>query len=497
MPAPNLPTRLDPQLISRATLKGFSLANWQNLEISKTAAELAGHRQPELGTPTQPAATTDASRCAEPGEAHCRRPAGRAAQPFGSLPIQHQLTLDQLAELLELRPNLLNQVSFVNIWLTKLRPDADADWRHDPAEMRAYLDRLLAFVRRLNASHNSLKAHVIYQILVLDRSQGRYDKALFLEYLKLPRRPAILPWVKTEQEGTRPYPVDLNADFTSVTLLPIIRDDEPLVRSYLLALLRRRPTRRRSSSRISTTFTSAHLFAETKIALRPGRSGAVGVAVAAGTVPAVQGTGRYRLRLHQQDQLRGRRAGEARTARQERADADREGLRDQHANYLPRAPARGEHRHQSRRPGGQRGAVADVHRAAAAARGQQFEFPQLTKPGVYVIDFIGNGKSSRALVRKGRLRPLVATSTAGQIVHVVDDANRAGQWTPALAGRAGISRRRRRRDRRAVQHQPGRGSRSCSASGDFSCLDYLDHQAEAYRLRRAFTSIAKRCCRSG
>ena len=51
-------------------------------------------------------------------------------------------------------------------------------------------------------------------------------------------------------------------------------------------------------------------------------------------------------------------------------------------------------------------------RAAAAPRGAgSSSFPQLTKPGVYVIDFIGNGKSSRALIRKGRLRPLVATGT--------------------------------------------------------------------------------------
>ena len=41
---------------------------------------------------------------------------------------------------------------------------------------------------------------------------------------------------------------------------------------------------------------------------------------------------------------------------------------------------------------------------------------ELNKPGVYVIDFIGGGKSSRALIRKGRLRPLVATGTAGQNV---------------------------------------------------------------------------------
>ena len=31
-------------------------------------------------------------------------------------------------------------------------------------------------------------------------------------------------------------------------------------------------------------------------------------------------------------------------------------------------------------------------------------FPSLTKPGTYVIELIGNGKSSRALIRKGLLR---------------------------------------------------------------------------------------------
>ena len=38
---------------------------------------------------------------------------------------------------------------------------------------------------------------------------------------------------------------------------------------------------------------------------------------------------------------------------------------------------------------------------------EQFEFPQINKPGIYVIDFIGAGKSSRALIRKGQLRTLV------------------------------------------------------------------------------------------
>src|SRR5437870_13537492 len=67
---------------------------------------------------------------------------------------------------------------------------------------------------------------------------------------------------------------------------------------------------------------------------------------------------------------------------------------------------------------------------------RRFDFPQLNRPGVYVIDFIGSGKSSRALVRKGRLRPLVATGTAGQVVTVVDDLSRpvkdASVWVGGL-----------------------------------------------------------------
>src|SRR4029079_16217397 len=55
---------------------------------------------------------------------------------------------------------------------------------------------------------------------------------------------------------------------------------------------------------------------------------------------------------------------------------------------------------------------------------RQFEFPELNKPGVYVIDFIGGGKSSRALIRKGRMHALVNTGSAGQTIHVIDEKNR-------------------------------------------------------------------------
>ena len=112
----------------------------------------------------------------------------------------------------------------------------------------------------------------------------------------------------------------------------------------------------------------------------------------------------------------------------------------------------------------------------------RFEFPQLTKPGVYVIDFIGGGKSSRALVRKGRLRPLVATGTAGQKVTGRRREEPAGDgatvWLGGKEYRAGQGRRRRScRSARAPA-----GSRSCSAAATSPASITSSHQPETYRL---------------
>jgi hypothetical protein len=113
--------------------------------------------------------------------------------------------------------------------------------------------------------------------------------------------------------------------------------------------------------------------------------------------------------------------------------------------------------------------------------GRHFEFAQLNKPGVYVIDFIGAGKSSRALVRKGRLRPLFATSTAGQVITVVDAANKpvkdVAVWLGGQEYRAGQDGTILVPFSTAPARQPIILSR-----GDFACLDYLPHQAENYRL---------------
>ena len=53
-----------------------------------------------------------------------------------------------------------------------------------------------------------------------------------------------------------------------------------------------------------------------------------------------------------------------------------------------------------------------------------FEVPEIKGRGAYVVELIGNGKSSRALVQKGRLGILQDVTAAGQEFTVLDEANR-------------------------------------------------------------------------
>jgi hypothetical protein len=480
--APNLPTALDPKLIARETLRVHSFTNWQNLDNFEDAALdwLAAEKlNPErrrnlLQRLARPDLTNLPQLIAEDlGAPH--------PQEFGAFAIHRQLTLAQLEELLRLRPDLLNQTAFVQTWISKLHPGADSDWRHDPALARAYLERLQGVVSRLASAHNALKAHVLYHRLAFDRTQGIHDKDRFLAYLQLPRRQHYMAKRLLERDEGQRFPADLSADFTGVTLLPIVGADEELVRSYLKHFLAAADSPKEFEPFINDVYLR-HLFAEVKIEnglgdaeqwasqLPPelfrrlkdrididfastnktsfGAAEPVRLDLFIKNVPSlvvkvfeINTFSFYRIQRREVD-----------------TDINLDGL-----------VANAEQTHSY--------AEAPLRRVA-----RRFEFPQLNRPGVYVIDFIGAGKSSRALIRKGRLRPLVATGTSGQAVTVVDDTNSpvkdATVWFGGLEYQAD-------KDGRIIipfSTNPGRQP-IIVRRGDFACLDFLQHQAENYQLQ--------------
>jgi hypothetical protein len=478
---PNLATTLDQKLIDRSTLRADSFARWKNLDNFEDSAldwlayeKLDGERRRNLLQRLQRPDIAGLAKLVADDLAADHSPG------FGAFAVHQQMTLGQLDDLLQLRGDLLNHVALVNAWLIKLQPGADEDWRYDPAQTRAYLDRLLAFVRRLAPAHNALKAHVLYHRLVLDRAAGAYNRDIFIEYLKLPRQQPYMSKALLEAENSRRFPADLNANYTNVTLLAPVQSDEPVVRAYLKHFLLTADSAREFEPYINDVYLQ-HLFAETKIEN--------------GLGDAEQWASLLPPELFRQ--LKERIDIDFAPTNKTAFAAGEPVALDLYVKNVPSLIVKvfeintqnfyREHRREVDTDITLDGLVANTETTHSYIDpplkrvAHKFEFPQLTRPGVYVIDFIGAGKSSRALVRKGRLRPLVAVGTAGQRITVIDDANTlvkdATVWLGGQEYRADAD------GTITVPYSTSPGRQPIVISkGDLASLDHLQHEAENYGL---------------
>ncbi|HVR76153.1 MAG TPA: hypothetical protein VMT52_17610, partial [Planctomycetota bacterium] len=483
---PRLPTSLDPKAVSReaftqralerrtGTTDGFEerALEWAAslpLDPDRRRHLLSRLRRPDV--PDLPRLVVDDLR-------------HKGSGGFGSHEIHRRLLRAQLDECLKLHPGLLNEAKFVETYLPRLLPDADTDLRADAKAREAYLERLWAFVSRLNASHNSLKAHVLYHRLAHDRALGVHDKARFLAYLGLPRNTPYVSRAHLERAENRRAIADLNANYQPVTQLPAVKNDEPLVRAYLEHFFLTEDTHAPYEAYLNDQYLK-RVFAETKVmaglgnvetwasmlppadyqALQervdlefaPTNRSVFGPEEAVSLDLNVKGVRRLIVKVFEVNTLNYYRDSlkEIDTA----IDLDGLVANEETTHDYAEPPIRRVKRH--------------------------FEFPSLSGRGAYVIDFIGGGKSSRALIQKGRLRFLERASTAGHVITVLDESGTklpdASLW---LGGR------RYAADGDGLITVPfstePRRQPIVLAHGDFAVLESLEHQAEAYALAAGF-----------
>jgi len=126
----------------------------------------------------------------------------------------------------------------------------------------------------------------------------------------------------------------------------------------------------------------------------------------------------------------------------------------------------------------------DYDEPPSVRKKRQFKFPQIKNRGVYVVDFIAEGKSCRALVRKGRLQMFSQVTPAGQLLTVFDQS---GAMAMDAEVRMGLSRFTAMDSGKILipfSTRPGRVPAIIS-QGDFCCLQKFDHVAEKYQFRAA------------
>jgi len=340
---------------------------------------------------------------------------------FGSLPVHALLTLAQLERLAELRPALLQDSSFVDAILRRLRPDADLD---DPTLRAPYLERLLTFVKRLGDGFLALRLEVLHHRLRL----GGVDLAQLREYLSIPRHAGYVSskWLSDHDVSRRA----IHFGNHHGTGLEPVRDDQDLIKELLEELLagvtgpedpevltlqqyvdarylKRRlatakllagaPDPDRWAALLDDSSELARLRERIELRLRPenvtrfGREDAVALELDAKRVDELT-IKVFRLEVENVFHSSGSEPG---------LGIDLDGLVPQH-----------ELRFSYDEP-----AIRRVRR--------RFELPQLAGPGLYVVDFIGAGVNSRALIRKGELRLISRPSAAGQALWVVDELGRS------------------------------------------------------------------------
>ena len=404
----------------------------------------------------------------------------RDSRGFGSLPIHRLLTLAQMDDLLQKLPVLRSEAGFVNAYLAKLAPEDEVDLETDTAAREAYYERVWAFVKTLDPVHNSLKANVLYNRLRHDQRKGVYDRDRFMEYVKLPRDVYYLRDEIRQQLPRGDYLARLGQDFRLVSLPPV-SNEEPLVRAFLLEFFRGDANYEAYLPYVRDDFLKP-LFAESKI---------------------VSGVG-------DPQQWASLLTPDAYKRLKERVDIDfaennpaQFGAEDavKLTAFVKNVPALIAKVYEINtfnyyRETGQPlnlainldGLIASASRrieyteTSERRMARTFDLPELKARGVYVVELIGNGKSSRALVQKGRINVLQEVTSAGHAFTVLDEAGKgvtdASGWLGGREFAAG------KEGRILVPFTTAPKSENLVVRKDgFATLVRFNHLAETYALK--------------
>ncbi|MGE0707667.1 MAG: hypothetical protein AB7N76_08370 [Planctomycetota bacterium] len=342
---------------------------------------------------------------------------------FSSAPaIAQRLTLAQLDALAALHPAALQDGAFVGAYLRRLAPPAHEDLE-EPAVRGPYLERLRAFAGRLGPAFQTLRLEVLHHLLAHQQRAGRVDPALLREYLELPRHAS---WVSPDylrRDEVRRRAISLGSRHE--TRLETVYDDEPLVRELLEEALRDAPDAQAYAPFVEQGYLRERLVTAKLLA---GVGDPEEWARKLGDAALLE-------RLRERVELRFPPTRRERFGRDEEVALELwvKNVRELTIKVF-RVNVESVFGATGRAPGidiDLDGLVPSEERSerltepALRRARREFRFPALREPGVYVIDFLGGGRNSRALVVKGGLRLVERPAAAGQVVRVVDEEGRA------------------------------------------------------------------------
>lgn len=481
--AQRYPARLDPALLAEAALVKDAMGRASDLSYVTDWALPDLARLP-LDASQRRSLLQRLTRTGVPGlvDLVAADLAEKSSRGFGSLPIHGRLTLAQLHELAAAVPELRKASAWVSAVLTRLRPPAHVDWHHDLDARAAYLAELSAFVEPLSPAFNALKAQVLYHQLDLDRRLGRYDRGRFLRYLALPRKTSY-----ARAERLRGVPagqlVELGQDAAAGSGLEIVADDEALVCEYLGHFLLA------EEGRDFAEHLQGDWLAEQLAVTRLLAGDADGERWAALLGQTRLAALRERVDIELTARNPARLLGDAPAALEvDLKNVPRLVVKVYRIDALAYFLARGARVDTSVDLDGLVASDEQVIlRDAPAIRRERrtIALPSCARPGTYVVELIGGGKSSRALLQRGALRYTLRIGAAGPTLRVLDERGAPVEGARIWLGGRELAPREDGAITIPFSTAPARVP-MLLVHGDVAQLELLDHPAEHYHFSAGF-----------
>ncbi len=416
--AASLPVQLDNGQIELDKLIEQALAQDPSLsQIETGALPLVLHRP--LSTAQLRAVLGRLDRADVPGvvKAIAKELKLQDSPGFGASPIHSLLTLQQLEELVALMPDLLQNDSFVRAVAARLAP-AEGASLSDKAEMRGYLDRLRSWTERLPASQNSFKALVLGNLLRLDLSEDKYDRGLFIEYLKLPRAADYYEPRRLGNIGGALTQLDFSLQ--PQVSLPPMGNDSDLIRRYLEHFFQSDDNVDDFAPYLKREFLD-RVYAQTKILYGLGDS----ATWYAKLTPSEQQELRQRVELRFAPHNAHRFAIDAAVSLQvELKNVDQLLVKiydiNLHNYYRNNTqPLSTDIDLDGLIPNQQR--QLKFSQSAQLRHTEKIDFPEFVGRGSWIVDLLGGGQRSRALIHKGRLVAMERLGDAGHVFEILDE----------------------------------------------------------------------------
>ncbi|GAB5403646.1 MAG: hypothetical protein Aurels2KO_18770 [Aureliella sp.] len=343
----------------------------------------------------------------------------KGSRGFGWAPVHQLLTLEQLEGLASELDSLLGNDAFLGEYLPRLLPRVGESLDR-PAVLLSYLDRLKQFVDRLPKSQYNLKALVIGNLLKVQASQGVMDRQLFLDYLQLPSAGSFY---NKQNLRNVPYRVDARYQLSPQVALSPVGDDARIVQQYLEHFLLNADNADEFAPFIESGYL-ARVFAEVKIL--------------SGVGDADRWYGM--LSPKQQREVRDRVELRFAATNQTHYEAGDTVSLDIQCKNLDEVVVKVYQIHLRNFYRNERGEIStaidldglvpnfrrtlDFSMPADRRHQVSVRLPELSGDGVWVVDLLGGGVRSRALVRRGGLSAVERMSDAGQQFAIFDQSGK-------------------------------------------------------------------------